>query len=87
VPGVDLAHAVRVWQDVRVSAAPMSGMKARAGSGGAHSPSTRATSSEGLLKPCRCPRGATNIEPGGPAPGLPEVAELATLPMRGSDGR
>jgi len=51
-PGVNLSRMRSECDRVSgVSAAPMSRIKARAGSGGAHSPSTRATLPEGLLKP------------------------------------
>ncbi len=42
--GVDLAHAVRVWRGIRGERGTDVGIKARASSAGAHSPSTRVTS-------------------------------------------
>jgi hypothetical protein len=72
VPGVDLAHPVRVWRDVR---AERGANVAHEGQGGLwRGPQAQhlgAISPEGLRKPCRCPQGATNIEPGGASCGSP----------------
>ena len=60
---VDVAHLVGVGRRVGPEGGTDVAHEGQ-GPGGPHRPRTSAGSSNGLLKACRWPRGATNIEPG-----------------------
>ena len=64
VPGVNLAHVIRVWRGVRRERGTDFSHEGKGGLRRGPQSQHLACSPKGLLKPCLLPRGATNIDPG-----------------------
>lgn len=73
MPVVDLPHMFRVRPGIRRQRRADLSHERDRGPEGAQRPSTSASSPNGLLNPCRSPRGATNIEPATASSGSPSL--------------